>query len=110
MKSPNLPGEIQMRSEEQGMYVQPENKLLGKIRVVEKAMRHLNCTLHQGDIYHKPEASKYTYVYYKNVTDFLHQLSANPKMAETLVGHITPIANMLNNPSSYSLFLRSTLI
>ena len=62
-------------------------------------MKHLNCSLYNGDVFIKPECSKYTYVFYKNITDFLHQLIGNPKMAEILVGNITAISNMLSNPN-----------
>lgn len=100
MDSPNLPGEIAIRNEiTPQLCSQPENKLLAAIRLVEKAMKQLNCCLHKGDIYTKPACAVYTYVYHKNITDFLHQLAGNPKMAEALVGYITPIANMLTNPN-----------
>ena len=99
MESPNLPGEVAMRNEITTLCSQPENKLLAAIRTVEKTMKQLNCCLHKGDIYVKPACSVYTYVYHKNITDFLHQLTGNPKMAEALVGLISPIANMLTNPS-----------
>lgn len=99
MESSNLPGNIMLRNENTSLCPQPENKLLLAIRSVEKAMKHLNCSLYNGDVYIKPECSKYTYVFYKNITDFLHQLSGNLKMAEILVGNIAPISNMLSNQS-----------
>ena len=100
MESPNLPGNIQMRNDENpSMCTTPENKLLVAVRTVENAMKHLNCSLHRGDIYTKPSCATYTYVQYKSVDDFLHQLSANAKLAQILVGQIGPISKILTSES-----------
>ena len=92
-----LTGKHSAKNDTTQLCPQPENRLLLAIRTVEKAMKHLNCSLHNGDVYIKPECSKYTYVFHKNITDFLHQLIGNPQLAEILVGNIKQISSMLSN-------------
>ena len=88
-------------SDDLSVLAKPTNKLTQAIDIVRRTMEEQDCGVSDGQVYKKIPSSTKTFLFYKNVKNYLLGLLANTELANCLAPLINQVCKILSDSQAF---------